>query len=193
MRWVLGIVGVLLVLVAIVVVIGLLLPKAHVAARSARYATPPDSLWASLINSRAFPSWRPELQRVETLPDENGHRPGIALGEGPNWALLAPAQLALARPAANQPPRVASARRGVEEAARGVEPREQVFHLPAQLRVSAARVIEQRRPLRGFARSTASSTASTRRIRSTAMPLRLRPRVREKKRAGRLVFGAVRG
>jgi len=74
MRWVLGIAGVLVVLIAIVLVVGSLLPKAHVASMSARYAAPPDTLWASLTNARAFPTWRTDVARVETLPDENGQR-----------------------------------------------------------------------------------------------------------------------
>ena len=74
MRWVLGIVGVLVLLVAIVLVVGAMLPKSHVASRSARYAAAPDTLWASLTNARAFPTWRTDVTRVETLPDENGQR-----------------------------------------------------------------------------------------------------------------------
>jgi hypothetical protein len=37
MRWVFGIAGVLVVLVAVVLIVGTLLPKAHVASMSARY------------------------------------------------------------------------------------------------------------------------------------------------------------
>ena len=72
MRWVIGIVGVLVALVVIVVVIGALLPKAHVASMSARYAAAPDALWRSLFNVRAFPQWRTDIARVELLPDEDG-------------------------------------------------------------------------------------------------------------------------
>jgi uncharacterized protein YndB with AHSA1/START domain len=74
MRWVIGTVGVLVGLVAVVLIVGSLLPKAHVVARSAVYAAAPEALWASLINTRAFPTWRTGLARVETLPDENGQR-----------------------------------------------------------------------------------------------------------------------
>lgn len=74
MRWVLGIVGVLVVLVLIVVVVGMVLPKSHVASVSARYAAPPDSLWGTLTNVTAFPTWRRDLKSVELLPDENGQR-----------------------------------------------------------------------------------------------------------------------
>jgi len=74
MRWVLGAAGVLVSLVLVVVVIGYLLPKSHVASVSARYAAPPDSIWATLTDVTAFPQWRGDVKRIELLPDENGQR-----------------------------------------------------------------------------------------------------------------------
>jgi uncharacterized protein YndB with AHSA1/START domain len=74
MRWVLGAVGVLVVLVATVYAVGLLLPKSHVASASARYAATPQQVWAVLTDPSAFPQWRPGLARVELLPDVNGQR-----------------------------------------------------------------------------------------------------------------------
>jgi uncharacterized protein YndB with AHSA1/START domain len=74
MRWVLGTVGVIVVAVLIVCVIGLLLPKSHVASVSARYAAKPEVLWAALTNPASFPEWRQGVTRVEVLPDENGQR-----------------------------------------------------------------------------------------------------------------------
>ena len=72
MRWALGIVGVLVALVLLVVVVGALLPRSHIAAMSARYAAAPDALWRSIMNVRAFPQWRTDITRVELLPDEDG-------------------------------------------------------------------------------------------------------------------------
>lgn len=74
MRWVFGIVGLLVALVLIVCIIGYMLPKSHVASASARFAAPPDSIWTSLTDVAAFPKWRPGVVRVELLPDENGQR-----------------------------------------------------------------------------------------------------------------------
>jgi uncharacterized protein YndB with AHSA1/START domain len=74
MRWFLGILGVLVVLVLAILAVGYALPKAHVASVSARFATRPDSLWASLTDVPAFPQWRNDLVRVEVLPDEQGKR-----------------------------------------------------------------------------------------------------------------------
>src|SRR5688500_12642796 len=74
MRWVLGAVGVLVSLVLIIVVVGYLLPRDHVASVSARYAASPDTLWVTLADVSAFPQWRSDVKRVELLPDENGQR-----------------------------------------------------------------------------------------------------------------------
>jgi len=74
MRWVLGIVGALVALVLLVYVVGLLVPKSHVASASARYAAAPDAIWTTLTDVAAFPQWRRDVKRVEVLPDESGQR-----------------------------------------------------------------------------------------------------------------------
>jgi uncharacterized protein YndB with AHSA1/START domain len=74
MRWVLGVVGVLVVIVLAIVLVGYMLPKAHVASVTAHYASAPDTLWATLTDVSAFPQWRKDLKRVELLPDANGQR-----------------------------------------------------------------------------------------------------------------------
>jgi len=74
MRWVLGTLGVLVAVVLVVYVVGLLLPKSHVASTSARYAASPDAIWTTLTDVSAFPQWRGDVSRVEILPDENGQR-----------------------------------------------------------------------------------------------------------------------
>jgi len=74
MRWVLGIAGLLVALVLVACVIGYMLPKSHVASASARFTASPDSIWTSLTDVNAFPTWRPNVSRVELLPDENGQR-----------------------------------------------------------------------------------------------------------------------
>jgi len=81
MRWVLGVAGLLVLVVLIICAIGYMLPKSHVASASARFAAPPDSIWASLTDVPAFPTWRPGLSRVEALPDENGQRGWRELGK----------------------------------------------------------------------------------------------------------------
>lgn len=73
MRWVIGIVGVVVLVVLAVVVVGMLLPKNHVASATARYRATPEQLWSAIYNVRALPTWRPGLTKVDILPDRNGH------------------------------------------------------------------------------------------------------------------------
>jgi hypothetical protein len=45
------------------------LPVAHVAERSVEILAPPERVWGVLTDVSAFPSWRPDVARVERLPD----------------------------------------------------------------------------------------------------------------------------
>jgi len=72
MKWFLGIVTVLAGLLIVVVVIGALLPKKHVATREARYHQPPDAIWKTITDIDAMPAWRAGLKSVQRLPDRNG-------------------------------------------------------------------------------------------------------------------------
>lgn len=74
MRWILWIVGTLVVVGVVIYLVGSMLPQSHVASASTRYAMKQDSLWATLTNVSAFPQWRSDVTRVEVLPDENGQR-----------------------------------------------------------------------------------------------------------------------
>ena len=76
MKWILIIGGVIVALVLIVVVIGALLPRDHVAAMTARIAASPDTVWKTITDAAAFPSWRRDVTRIETLP------PTV---NGPSW------------------------------------------------------------------------------------------------------------
>jgi uncharacterized protein YndB with AHSA1/START domain len=73
-RILLGVVGAAIALIAIVLVVGWMLPVRHRVSREATYAVTPDSLFETLVNTEAFPSWRSDIQRVETLPPMNGKR-----------------------------------------------------------------------------------------------------------------------
>jgi hypothetical protein len=73
MRWILIIAGVLAGLVAIVVVVGFLLPKGHVATRSATIAQPPTTVWHILTDVSAYPGWRKDVKHVEMVPATAGH------------------------------------------------------------------------------------------------------------------------
>lgn len=69
MKIVLTVTGCILLLVTCVVVIGLLLPKAHAVSRAATYKTTPDKLFALIAGPQ---NWRPDVIRCEVVPDATG-------------------------------------------------------------------------------------------------------------------------
>src|SRR5262245_17095438 len=72
MKWILIGLAALVVLIAIVALIGLLIPKQHRASSSARFKATAEQIWAAISDFESMPSWRPGL-KVERLPDRNGH------------------------------------------------------------------------------------------------------------------------
>jgi uncharacterized protein YndB with AHSA1/START domain len=74
MRYVYMAVGAIVALVVIVAVIGWMLPVKHRASVARVYQATPASLFSLVTDVSAFPSWRTGVSRVDTLPDENGHR-----------------------------------------------------------------------------------------------------------------------
>jgi len=68
MKWVLICGGVLVALVIVVCVVGALLPKAHVASRTATYRQRPEALWATITDFAGAPSWRPGVRKVDVEP-----------------------------------------------------------------------------------------------------------------------------
>jgi hypothetical protein len=73
MRWALWIVGGLVAIVALVAIVGAMLPKGHVATRAARFRQSPDVVWRAITGYEDFPKWRPGVQSVTRMPDANGH------------------------------------------------------------------------------------------------------------------------
>lgn len=72
MKWMLIAVGSLALLVVVVAVVGALLPKAHRASRWVVLKKSPREVYAVISDSANAPAWRRGLQKVETLPPENG-------------------------------------------------------------------------------------------------------------------------
>lgn len=72
MRWIIYIVGGLALIVAVVAIVGALLPKDHSASRTARIALPPDKLYALLSNVSEYQAWRKDVKSLERLPDREG-------------------------------------------------------------------------------------------------------------------------
>jgi uncharacterized protein YndB with AHSA1/START domain len=72
MKWVLIGLAVVVGIIVIVAIVGALLPKGHVATRSARFKQPADVVWQAITDVDAYPSWRTDLKKVERLPDREG-------------------------------------------------------------------------------------------------------------------------
>jgi len=75
MLWIiLIIVGILAGLIGLMmVVVGMLLPQNHSASLTARFAQPPEVIWATITDHANEPSWRRDLRSKQRLDDRNGH------------------------------------------------------------------------------------------------------------------------
>ena len=71
MRWIFIILGVLALLVALVCVVGALLPRHHTATRSARFNAKPEAVWAVISDPEHFKDWRTELKDVHVIDDKS--------------------------------------------------------------------------------------------------------------------------
>jgi hypothetical protein len=69
MKIVLLLAGCLVMLVVVVVVVGYLLPKDHIASRSATFRATPEKLYGLISGTQA---WRPEVVRFEVVSDSGG-------------------------------------------------------------------------------------------------------------------------
>lgn len=74
MRYALIAIGVVVALVLLVAVIGWTLPVRHQASQARTYKASASQLFALITDVSAFPNWRKEVTKVETLPDENGRK-----------------------------------------------------------------------------------------------------------------------
>jgi hypothetical protein len=71
MKWVIFAGGIVFLLVALMALIGALLPVKHYAARKARFGQTPEAIYAVL----ALPSgWRTDVKASGTLPEKNGRK-----------------------------------------------------------------------------------------------------------------------
>jgi uncharacterized protein YndB with AHSA1/START domain len=73
-KWILLALGVLVVVAAAMALIGLLLPRDHVASTTTVIATPPDSVWQALTNVSDYPRWRSDVRSVDVLSTEGALR-----------------------------------------------------------------------------------------------------------------------
>lgn len=70
MKWILYGAVFLAGMIAIVLIVGTLLPKSHVATRSARFKQPREAVFTVIAGA---PDWRPDVARFELLPARDGH------------------------------------------------------------------------------------------------------------------------
>jgi hypothetical protein len=61
MRWLLLVLGTLVVVVLVVIAVGAALPRAHVASRAITVPVPPERVWEALTDVAAFPRWRGDV------------------------------------------------------------------------------------------------------------------------------------
>lgn len=72
MKWVLVVVGGLVALVVIVLVVGALLPRDHVAGSSVVLRQPADSVWRAVRDMAGVASWWPEVVSSQRVADSAG-------------------------------------------------------------------------------------------------------------------------
>lgn len=70
MRWVIIVVVALLTLIAVVALVGVLLPQSHVASRSRTFPYPIDRVFATISDVRNYPRWRPGVREVVVLSEQ---------------------------------------------------------------------------------------------------------------------------
>ena len=67
LRWILFVVGGLVLVVVVLVVVGYLLPVAHVAASETHVDRTPAEVFATITDVAHYPEWRPDVSRVRVL------------------------------------------------------------------------------------------------------------------------------
>ena len=72
MRWIVWIVVAIAVIVGLVVLIGSQLPKGHKVTRTTKLKLPPDALYTVLSDVDHYQTWRPDVKKLERLPDRDG-------------------------------------------------------------------------------------------------------------------------
>ena len=72
MKWILIPIGALVALIVLAMAIGALLPKGHVAQRSADFSQPPERVWAAISDFAGQASWPRDVKAIERIGDRNG-------------------------------------------------------------------------------------------------------------------------
>ncbi|MGH7178751.1 MAG: SRPBCC family protein [Tepidisphaeraceae bacterium] len=86
MKITLIILGVVVVIVAVVFLIGMMLPQKHSASRTARYRQKPQAIFDAIMDWRNYPGWRSDLKSVRERAGAAGHVSWVevdSMGERP--------------------------------------------------------------------------------------------------------------
>ena len=75
-RWLVYALVAVVAIVVLVVAIGYALPKGHHVSKTITLSAPPSDVFGAITNFARYPEWRPDVQRIEILPDD-GHGPGF--------------------------------------------------------------------------------------------------------------------
>jgi len=73
MKLILLIVVFVFIIVAVVLIVGAVLPRSHVVSRRIILRRSPDEIYQSVRDFNAAPSWRSDLERVETITTTDNH------------------------------------------------------------------------------------------------------------------------
>ena len=79
-RIIIGMLVVIAGLVGVVYGVGSFLPQDHVAAVRAEFSAPPEEIFATVADYRAYPEWRPGVEGIEELPARDGKPAWVELG-----------------------------------------------------------------------------------------------------------------
>jgi len=82
MRWLLVVLGLLVVIAVVIALIGVMLPRDHVASTTTLINAPPESVWEALANVADYPRWRPDVRSVDVLSTEGALRWREHTGQG---------------------------------------------------------------------------------------------------------------
>jgi uncharacterized protein YndB with AHSA1/START domain len=74
MKWILLSLGLLVLIAAAITLIGLLLPRDHVASTTTVINAPPERVWEALVDVGDYPRWRPDVRSVDVLSTEGALR-----------------------------------------------------------------------------------------------------------------------
>jgi uncharacterized membrane protein len=73
MKLALIIVVIIFTIIAVVLIVGAVLPRSHVVSRRIILHRPPDEIYRSLRDFNAAPSWRSDIERVEMIATTDHH------------------------------------------------------------------------------------------------------------------------